>query len=471
MVVMIIIDKQKSYILQIDNSNNSKLYEFYSWGWNCQHPISSECLSEKILPFISVVNLNIKKEISNISDGFLFKDSFNLSLRNSYVFDYEEYNCSFGYANIEKLTCKQSPINIGNLLIKNIRVLSFFHKENRKKVYKLYIGRSNNETSVELDLMEHELPCFFRYPISILNKLFADNIPIQDINMYSIYECVLHESWRYELGFVKGYSYLLEMINECSLERVELLRLGGDYIKYGIRIKMKSAYTYNSYVFALLSKYVSNLLFASDDDSRYYEGIVKDVPEYMIEELKLGPTISIDYRNYIVLKLFAYVILNYNKEKFQEGWKCIKTTINNEKSIPMSFDILLGFYNIFSNIRCWHYIDGEYRVGRDDYEWDEDTFVLPIFNNECIPQDILAKIKDNLSLDLRYEPDKRRYFCQVIGKEEAIGGMAKRRGGELSNSRTVYRILEVLLDCETKLEPKSYVTRGAPLFDREISSF
>ena len=74
MVVMIIIDKQKSYILQIDNSNNSKLYEFYSWGWNCQHPISSECLSEKILPFISVANLNIKKEISNISDGFLVKD-------------------------------------------------------------------------------------------------------------------------------------------------------------------------------------------------------------------------------------------------------------------------------------------------------------------------------------------------------------------------------------------------------------
>ncbi len=471
MVVMIIIDKQTSYISQKDNSNNPKLYELYSWGWNCQHPISPECLSEKILPFLSVTNLNIKKKIPNISEGFLFKNSFNLSIRNLYVYDYEEYNCSFGYTNIEKWTCEQCPINIGNLSIKNIQVLSFSQKEKRQRVYKLYIGSSNNEASVELDLMEHELPSFFRYSISVLNKLLVDNIPIQDVNMYSIYECVLHESWHYELGFVKGYSYLLEMINESSLERVELFRLGGDYIKYGIRIKMKSAYTYNSYVFALLSKYVSNLIFTSDVDARYYEGVVKDAPEYIIEELRLGSTISKDHRNNIVLKLFTYVILNYNNEKFQEGWKSIKTTINSEKSIPISFDKLLGLYNIFSNIRCWHYIDGLYRVGRDDYEWDEDTFVLPIFNNEYIPQDILVKIKDNLSLDLRYEPDKRRYFCQVIGKKETIGGTAERTGGELSNSRTVYRILEVLLGCETKLEPKSYVTRGAPLFDREISSF
>jgi hypothetical protein len=59
-------------------------------------------------------------------------------------------------------------------------------------------------------------------------------------------------------------------------------------------------------------------------------------------------------------------------------------------------------YCIFRNMKCWHYIDGQYRVGRDDYEWDEDTYAIPVLGGCKISDKVLEDINRELEIDFQY---------------------------------------------------------------------
>jgi hypothetical protein len=102
-------------------------------------------------------------------------------------------------------------------------------------------------------------------------------------------------------------------------------------------------------------------------------------------------------------------------------------------------------YCIFRNMKCWHYIDGQYRVGRDDYEWDEDTYAIPVLGGCKISEKVLDAINRELKINFQYQEESQRYYFRVCGESETIAGMAKRRGGEISNENTISQILKIML--------------------------
>jgi hypothetical protein len=96
-------------------------------------------------------------------------------------------------------------------------------------------------------------------------------------------------------------------------------------------------------------------------------------------------------------------------------------------------------------MKCWHYIDGQYRVGRDDYEWDEDTYAIPVLGGCKISEKVLDAINRELKINFQYQEESQRYYFRVCGESETIAGMAKRRGGEIGNENTISQILKIML--------------------------
>ena len=170
------------------------------------------------------------------------------------------------------------------------------------------------------------------------------------------------------------------------------------------------------------------------------------LPKYIEEELGLGDVIHPDYKNHVELDILSNIVLNYNEDFCRQAWKKLTPTWESNKYItPKISSELYNQYCIFRNMKCWHYIDGQYRVGRDDYEWDEDTYAIPILGGCKISDKVLEDINRELEIDFQYQHENQRYYFRACSESETIAGMAKRRGGEISNENTLSQILKIML--------------------------
>ena len=203
---------------------------------------------------------------------------------------------------------------------------------------------------------------------------------------------------------------------------------------------------FNPYVFWLLSSTMSELKFVTKGKRRYYTGVVKSLPKYIEEELELGDSIHIDYRNHVELRILASIILNYNEEYCKHGWESLSPIWEStELVIPKIDSNLYSHYCVFKGLKHFSYVDGQTRVGKDDVEWDEDTYAIPVIKGFKISNDILFAIREKLLLNFTYQEDNMRYYCYVKGESDYIPGLAQRRGGEACNKTLVSQILKLML--------------------------
>ena len=349
-----------------------------------------------------------------------------------------------GYIDATTKELHPSEIKIGHITIEHIDYWRYKNELNENKYcYWFHLKGEDGGTYV----YEHEgsIKLFIEDILPQINHELDCNNKFSEINLHFYNECWSNLEWNREHEYLDCYSTILNMIHKCKLKKMEVWNKFG-ITRYGICIELESPYMYNPYIYWLLSHTISELKFITNEEHKRYVGIVKSLPEYIEKELELGNTIHMDHRIHVELRILASVILNFNKDYCKHGWKSILPIWESTQYVTPTVDTnLYSNYCIFRNLKYWSYIDGQNRVGRDDTEWNEDTYVIPVINGVVISEDILLLIENNMNIKFEYQEDNMRYYCFIRGESDYIPGLARRRGGEVNNLYIVSDILKLLL--------------------------
>lgn len=358
--------------------------------------------------------------------------------------DFKEIKIEIGYFDVETLALQPDEIKIENVFVEEINYWEYTNAEEGKgHCYKFHLrGEDGGKFIYEHD---GSIKTFLGTILKKINKEIESGISFSEINIHFFKECSLDWEWDIHHKYFNPYNSILSMVYNSKLERKETFHspYGSNY---GITIDLESPYMYNPYVFWLFSKSIKDLKFVTKGKNRKYTGLVMSLPKYIEEELGLGDVIHPDYKNHVELDILSNIVLNYNEDFCRQAWKKLTPTWESNKYItPKISSELYNQYCIFRNMKCWHYIDGQYRVGRDDYEWDEDTYAIPVLGGCKISEKVLDAINRELKINFQYQEESQRYYFRVCGESETIAGMAKRRGGEISNENTISQILKIML--------------------------
>ena len=152
----------------------------------------------------------------------------------------------------------------------------------------------------------------------------------------------------------------------------------------------------------------------------------------------IAEKIFISKEKYIKCLLFLGIYANYNKDMAKKNFLILpynKIDFNDfvhicpDRKIQEIFDFIL-------DMETTHTQEGQYRVGRDDREWKEVTFILPDknltdTNKDKLITDInkILKIKlEYVTTDKIYLPNKENYkeifYYREIYDAEYVSGMA-----------------------------------------------
>lgn len=360
----------------------------------------------------------------------------------------KEYFCDIelemGYLNTKTFKRHSCEIKIGHVIIEHVDYWECTNSGNDKRYYYQFHLKGEDGGSY---IYEHEgsIRLFIEDILPQINKELDHNKNFSEMNIHFYSECSSNMEWSQQYEYLDSYSTILNMIYNCKLKKTKVWEKMGITI-YGICIELESPYMYNPYIYWLLSHTISELKFITNGGRKRYVGIVKSLPEYIEKELELGNTIHMDHRIHVELGILASVILNFNKDYCKHGWKSILPIWESTQYVTPTVDTnLYSNYCIFRNLKYWSYIDGQNRVGRDDTEWNEDTYVIPVINGVVISEDILLLIENNMNIKFEYQEDNMRYYCFVQGESDYIPGLARRRGGEVNNLYVISDILKLLL--------------------------
>lgn len=418
--------------------DNYKIYALKEGDKRAQ--IDALDLSETRLPYIRVIKDTRPKRDKY---GFLYAGKpIPFSIDGE---DFKELCLEIGYFDTTTMELESGEIKIGHVVIENIDYWEYTNPEGEKGYcYKFYLKGEDDGTSI----YEHDgsIKTFIINPLCKINKDLDAGKQFKDLNLDYFKECVRDRDWDIHHKYFNPYNSVLSMVYNCNMERKETFHSPYGSC-YGITIDIQSPYMYNPYIFWLLSQTISELKFQSKGKERRYIGLIKELPEYIKKELELGEIIYPDYRNYIELQILSSIVLNFNEDYCRNGWESLSPNWEQtEYKKPHISSNLYNQYCIFRNMKCWHYIDGQYRVGRDDTEWDEDTYSVPVIAGSKIMDEVLSAINKTLKINLSYQAENNRYYCCVCGESEYIAGMAKRRGGPINNDNTVFQFLKVMLE-------------------------
>lgn len=185
-------------------------------------------------------------------------------------------------------------------------------------------------------------------------------------------------------------------------------------------------------------------LITKHQEGTFYKGEIKNIPN--IDEFQLEQRVFHDLESKIRLLSYLAVYNNFDESECNKGW--YSSVINKpEKKHKVEFtNALLYLFELLSNLKVWHYVNGSTRVGRDDVEWDEYTYVLPILTQQRLPDILLDEIQKEMGIDFKFEDNNSRYYCFVRGESDTIPGCWRREGGySESLRRTVFiRILLIV---------------------------
>lgn len=383
----------------------------------------------------------------------------------------KKLKCKVGYYNKLEKSFIEKDIIIENIVIESVEEYKNI-KDDGFNEYCYYINTHsiNEDFKFTFKATGYDpLNEFIEYVLPIVNKELNAGTKYSDLNLLSFNESIGDSSWRYDLKehnenriedfkdvlsfnesiwditwqydsqkkyYNSGFQDMLKMIYNSKLE-------SGKF--YSISIEMASKYTYNTYVEWLLSKslYVESNF---TGNKKVWSGRFRDDVNWINQELELGE-INENIRNTLNLRLMASIILNYTPTYYIHACKFLNPIWNDSEYItPKISKGLQHFYNFITHSRCYKYIDGQYRAGRDDYEWKEDTYIIPSETGYRIPDKLLSLINKKLGLGLCYEEEGDWYYYQKKYDREYIGGMFwQRKGGEVSNFELVASMLKIAL--------------------------
>lgn len=388
-----------------------------------------------------------------------------------YVKEKDWVNCEIGYYNIREKEVHLNNIEVGNIIIENIKIRkeSIQHKsfgyrygrDDLELIYdyeisiialskdkqssikrKLYSrDKIRKESSTIIEKKVSTILCLFRNTIPLINKYITQSLPIEYININYLQKTLPDKNCYY---IDKNREY-------CLFDAMDILySMEIDREKKIIRFGKGKDLLINYYIIKLINYTLSiNLIYDESTKTIYSE----------IEENLLLKT-----NEEIACVLYLNIIKNFDKEIANQFYlmEVPKEETNNrypidKKEIINPDKTLLDSYEFISTLEAYHFIDGITKVGRDDVEWTEKSFIFHAKDGFKPDIELIRGINKILEIELKLsEPYKKSeediYSYRIVYDRDYIAGLARKEdlGSEELRKKSFYKLCIYLMDRKYK---------------------
>lgn len=390
-----------------------------------------------------------------------------------YVKEKDWVNCEIGYYNIREKEVHLNNIEVGNIIIENIKIRkeSIQHKsfgyrygrDDLELIYdyeisiivlskdkqssikrKLYArDKIRKESSTIIEKKVSTILCLFRNTIPLINKYISQSLPIEYININYLQKTLPD----------KNCYYIDKNREFCLFDAMDILySMEIDREKKIIRFGKGKDLLINYYIMKLINYTLSiNLIYNESTKTIYSE----------IEENLLLKT-----NEEMACVLYLNIIKNFDKEIANQFYlmEMPKKERNNiypiDKTKIISPDkTLLESYEFISTLEAYHFIDGITRVGRDDVEWTEKSFIFHAKKGFKPDTDLIKEINKLLEIELSksdINSDENIYSYKIIYDRDYIAGLAMKKdlGSEELRKASFYKLCIYLME-KNKWEKKN----------------
>lgn len=388
-----------------------------------------------------------------------------------YVKEKDWVNCEIGYYNIREKEVHLNNIEVGNIIIENIKIRkesiqhkSFGYRYGRDDLELIYdyeisiiVLSKDKQSSIKRKLYSRDkirkesstiiekkvstILCLFRNTIPLINKYISQSLPIEYININYLQKTLPDKNCYY---IDKNREY-------CLFDAMDILySMEIDREKKIIRFGKGKDLLINYYIIKLINYTLSiNLIYDESTKTIYSE----------IEENLLLKT-----NEEIACVLYLNIIKNFDKEIANQFYlmEVPKEETNNrypidKKEIINPDKTLLDSYEFISTLEAYHFIDGITRVGRDDVEWTEKSFIFHAKNGFKPDIELIRGINKILEIELKLsEPYKKSeediYSYRIVYDRDYIAGLARKEdlGSEELRKKSFYKLCIYLMDRKYK---------------------
>lgn len=429
--------------------------------------ITKDCFADNYIPFIDCpVNIRVLHEEIDNKRCYGLKEIGNV----------DDFICRTGYVHVEDGHSELAQIKIDHVVVDKIVI--------KTKAYK---GAYSYGLSYE-EFIEFR----FNYYFSL--KVCLDNNSYQDYT-FEAYKVNRIRSFRDKRLYDNGpiltlFEKIIPLINDYVNSGNSLADLNLAYLScllpqeeennnvhpftfkdaleiiYNMQIKEdkglitidfgKDLEPYmNVYIVALIDS-ILNVNLQLIENEKIYRCCLPDSFAY--------PNDIISLRNYLLCILFCGVYCNYSIEESKAKY-LVKPSAREHYHIDLDKDCLkdppcnnfLSLFDFIADMEATHFVDGQYRPGRDDYEWKEKTFSIPDKANYTPSEEILSKINELLGIKLEFQKGNETkygdahpalYYYYERYDDGYVGGLASRRtdiGSEELKKRAFFKLIDFFI--------------------------
>lgn len=335
--------------------------------------------------------------------------------------------CKTGYININNGEKKFATIKIGNIEIRRLAIktkaykgyyshgLSYseyielsFHYEFDIRIYTLngettdhtfYADtqqRLENYRFQERRYNTRPIMSLFRNIVALINNYVESKHPLEQISFVYLNQLLpqkKNESHYDVHPFI--FSDALDVVYSLQLSKDDnhiILEFGNSLEPF-----------MNRYIVGLLNS-ILNINLRLDKETKTYKS---GIPEYI-----KYPKEIISLRNYLQCLLYIGIYENFNAETSKKEYLILPSDSERE-SVDLLKDYLicppkdnfLKLFDFFADMEATHIEDGITRVGHDDREWKEKTFVIPFKKIFMTNDTYINKINELLGIKLEYQEE------------------------------------------------------------------
>lgn len=277
----------------------------------------------------------------------------------------------------------------------------------------------------------------FRNTIPLINKYISQSLPIEYININYLQKTLPDKNCYY---IDKNREY-------CLFDTMDIL--------YSMEIdREKKIIQFGKGKNLLINYYIMKLINYTLSINLIYDESTKTIYSKIEENLLLKTNEE------IACVLYLNIIKNFDKEIANQFYlmEMPKEETNNIYPIDKIKIItpdktLLESYEFISTLEAYHFIDGITRVGRDDVEWTEKSFIFHAKKGFKPDIDLIKEINKLLEIELELSKpyinsDENIYSYKIIYDRDYIAGLAMKKdlGSEELRKASFYKLCIYLME-------------------------
>lgn len=385
-----------------------------------------------------------------------------------YVKEKDWVECEIGYYNIREKKAHLDNIEVENIIIENIKIrkesiqhesfgyrygrndleliydyeisIIVFSKDKQSSIKRKVYARDKirKESSTIIEKKVSSILCLFRNTIPLINKYVRQSLPIKYININYIQKTLPDKNCYY---VDKNREY-------CLFDAMDILySMEIDREKKIIQFGKGKEMLINYYIMKLINYTLSINLIYDVGTKTIYSEISDDLLLKTYEE--------------IACVLYLNIIKNFDKEIANQFYLMEMPKEDTNNRYPMNKietikpdKTLLDSFNFISTLEAFHFIDGVTRVGRDDVEWTEKSFIFHAKNGFKPSNDLIIGINNILEIELKLSETHNNskeciYSYREVYDKDYIAGLARSKedlDSEELRKKSFYRLCIYLMD-------------------------